>query len=173
MASYNKVLLMGNVTRDPELRYTPQGVPVTDLGVAVNREYSVGDSGERRKETTFVDVTFWRRRAEVICQYFHKGDPIFVEGRLSMDTWETQDGQKRSRLKVVADSFEFIRSRASGGGGDFRGGGYGEAPSGGGDASASPDYQYPGVGGRPSVSTSDSPPGPEGVETIDDGDIPF
>ena len=85
MSNYNKVLLMGRLTRDPELRYTPQGIPVTDIGLAVNREYTVGD--ERRKDTTFVDVTVWRRQAEVLCQYLTKGSPLFIEGHLVTDTW--------------------------------------------------------------------------------------
>ncbi|MBN1443174.1 MAG: single-stranded DNA-binding protein, partial [Planctomycetes bacterium] len=129
--NYNRVLLMGRLTRDPELRYTPQSVPVADIGIAVNREYTVqgggegsAQGGERRQEVTFVDVTVWRRRAEVICQYLKKGDPIFIEGRLTQDTWQGQDGQKRSRLKVVVDDFRFIgTSRGQGGGGGGGGGG--------------------------------------------------
>lgn len=121
MSNLNKIFLMGRLTRDPELRYTPQGVPVTDLGLAVNREYSAG--GERRKDTLFIDVTLWRRQAEVCCQYLKKGRTLFVEGRLSMDTWEGQDGQKRTRYRVIGENFQFI---GSGGGGrreDFEGGG--------------------------------------------------
>ena len=120
MSNYNKVLLMGRLTRDPELRYTPQGIPVADIGLAVNREYTAGD--ERRKDTTFVDVTVWRRQAEVLCQYLTKGSPLFIEGHLVTDTWEAQDGQKRSRLKVVLEGFQFIdgprRDGEGGGGGD-------------------------------------------------------
>lgn len=112
MSNYNKVLLMGRLTRDPELRYTPQGVPVSEIGLAVNREYTVGT--ERRKETTFVDITLWRRQAEVVCQYLKKGAPLFVEGHLALDSWEAQDGQKRSKLRVVADNFQFIGARQEG-----------------------------------------------------------
>lgn len=112
MSNYNKVLLMGRLTRDPELRYTPQGVPVTEIGVAVNREFMVGT--ERRKDTTFVDVTLWRRQAEVVCQYLKKGAPIFIEGYLSLDTWEAQDGQKRQRLRVIADHFQFMGGKPEG-----------------------------------------------------------
>lgn len=114
--NFNKVMLMGRLTRDPELRYTPQGVPVSDLGLAVNRQYTSGN--ERREETMFIDATVWRRQAEVCCQYLKKGSPIFVEGRLSMDSWEGQDGQKRTRYRVVAENFQFI----GGGGGGGRGG---------------------------------------------------
>jgi single-strand DNA-binding protein len=111
MSYFNRVLLMGRLTRDPELRFTPQGTPVLDLGLALNREYTVGT--ERRKETTFVDVTFWMKQAELIAQYLKKGEPIFVEGRLSLDSWE-QDGQKRSKLRVVGENFRFIGSRSGG-----------------------------------------------------------
>lgn len=118
MSNLNKVMLMGRLTRDPELRYTPQGSAVTEIGVAINREYTVGT--ERRKETTFVDVTLWKRQAEVVCQYLKKGGPIFIEGRLSLDSWETQDGQKRSRLRVVAENFQFLGTRSEGEGGSSR-----------------------------------------------------
>lgn len=159
MSNYNKVLLMGRLTRDPELRYTPQGTPVTDIGLAVNREYAAGE--ERKKDTTFVDVTAWRRQAEVLCQYLTKGSPVFIEGRLVTDTWETQDGQKRSRLKVVLDSFQFIdgpRRDGGGGGGESRG-----YQSSGGHSGEYGGYESPSMGnGAPA-----SPPG------VDDSDIPF
>jgi single-strand DNA-binding protein len=113
MSNLNKVFLMGRLTRDPELRYTPQGVPVSDLGLAVNREYTPSGGGERKKDTVFIDVTVWKRQAEVCCQYLRKGSPIFIEGRLSMDAWE-QDGQKRSRIKVVAENFQFIGGKGAG-----------------------------------------------------------
>ena len=96
MANLNKVLLLGNVTRDPEVRYTPKGSAVCDLGVAVNRAYTT-DSGEKREEVTFVDVTLWGRTAEVASEYLKKGRPVFIEGRLQMDTWDDkQTGQKRT-----------------------------------------------------------------------------
>jgi len=112
MSNYNKVLLLGRLTRDPELRYTPQGTSVSDLGLAVNREYTLS-SGEKKKETLFVDVTVWKKQAELCCQYLRKGSPLFIEGRLTMDSWEGQDGQKRTKIRVVADNFQFI----GGGGG--------------------------------------------------------
>jgi len=107
MANFNKVFLMGNLTKDPDLRYTPQNMPVTDLRLAVNREFTVKGTGEKRKDTLFIDVTVWSKQAEVCCQYLKKGSPIFIEGRLAMDSWE-QDGQKRSRIRVVAENFQFI-----------------------------------------------------------------
>ena len=115
MANLNKVLLLGNVTRDPEVRYTPKGSAVCDLGVAVNRAYTT-DSGEKREEVTFVDVTLWGRTAEVASEYLKKGRPVFVEGRLQMDTWDDkQSGQKRTRLRVVAENMQLLGGRSSGG----------------------------------------------------------
>ena len=115
MANLNKVLLLGNVTRDPEVRYTPKGSAVCDLGVAVNRSYTT-DSGEKREEVTFVDVTLWGRTAEVASEYLKKGRPVFVEGRLQMDTWDDkQTGQKRTRLRVVADNMQLLGGRPPGG----------------------------------------------------------
>lgn len=115
MANLNKVLLLGNVTRDPEVRYTPKGSAVCDLGVAVNRNYTT-DSGEKREEVTFVDVTLWGRTAEVASEYLKKGRPVFVEGRLQMDTWDDkQTGQKRTRLRVVAENMQLLGGRPSGG----------------------------------------------------------
>ena len=114
MANLNKVLLLGNVTRDPEVRYTPKGSAVCDLGIAVNRAYTT-DSGEKREEVTFVDVTLWGRTAEVASEYLKKGRPVFVEGRLQMDTWDDkQTGQKRTRLRVVADNMQLLGGRAQG-----------------------------------------------------------
>ena len=114
MASFNKVILLGNLTRDPEVRYTPKGSAVTDLGIAVNRQYTL-ENGEKREEVTFVDVTFWGRTAEVAGEYLKKGRPIFIEGRLQMDTWDDkQTGQKRTRLRVVGESMQLLGSRPAG-----------------------------------------------------------
>ena len=111
MANLNKVLLLGNVTRDPEVRYTPKGSAVCDLGVAVNRAYTT-DSGEKREEVTFVEVTLWGRTAEIAGEYLKKGRPVFVEGRLQMDTWDDkQTGQKRSRLRVVGENMQLLGGR--------------------------------------------------------------
>jgi single-strand DNA-binding protein len=114
MANLNRVLLIGNLTRDPELRYTPKGTAVTEIGLAVNRIYS-GEDGEKKEETTFVDVTLWARQAEVAGQYLKKGRPVFIEGRLQLDTWDDkQTGQKRSRLRVVAENLQLLGSRPEG-----------------------------------------------------------
>ena len=114
MANFNKVMLMGNVTRDIELRYTPKGTAVADIGLAVNR-VRTSDGGERIEETTFVDVTLWGRTAEVAHQYSGKGKPLFVEGRLHMDSWDDKaTGQKRSKLKVVADNIQLMGAPGGG-----------------------------------------------------------
>jgi single-strand DNA-binding protein len=111
MANLNRVLLIGNLTRDPEVRYTPKGTAVADIGIAVNRVYS-GDEGERKEEVTFVDVTLWGRQAEVAQEYLKKGRQVFIEGRLQLDTWDDkQTGQKRSRLRVVAENMQMLGSR--------------------------------------------------------------
>ncbi len=116
MANLNKVLLIGNLTRDPEIRYTPKGTAVADIGLAVNR-ISTSDSGERREEVTFVDVTLWGRHAEIAGEYLKKGRPVFIEGRLQMDTWDDkQTGQKRSKIKIVCENMQLLGSRPSEGG---------------------------------------------------------
>src|SRR5436853_5464594 len=123
MASYNKVFLLGNLTRDPEVRYTPKGSAVADLGIAVNRQYTL-DTGEKREEVTFVDVTFWGRTAEVAGEYLKKGRSVFIEGRLQLDTWDDkQSGQKRSKLKVIGEMMQMLGGRPGGGGGGEEGGG--------------------------------------------------
>jgi single-strand DNA-binding protein len=114
MASYNRVILMGNLTRDVQLRYTPAGTPVTEVGLAVN-DRRKGQNGEWIDETTFVDVTFWGRTAEVAAEYLSKGSPVFIEGRLKLDTWE-KEGQKQYKLRVVCDRMQLIGPRGEGGG---------------------------------------------------------
>jgi single-strand DNA-binding protein len=110
MASFNKVILMGNLTRDPELRYTPKGSAVAEIGLAVNRTWK-SETGEMKEEVTFVDVATYGRTAEVIAQYLKKGRPILIEGRLKLDSWEDkQTSQKRSKLRVVCESFHFVDS---------------------------------------------------------------
>lgn len=159
MASFNKVILLGNLTRDPEVRYTPKGTAVADLGIAVNRTYTA-ENGEKREEVTFVDVTFWGRTAENAGQYLKKGRPVFVEGRLQLDSWDDkQSGQKRSKLKVVGELLQFLGgARPDGGGGEHeleesRGG-----PSGGSSS------------GRP---TAPPPKRSNAPSEPDDDDIPF
>ena len=116
MASFNKVILMGNLTRDPELKYTPKGTAIAKIGMAVNRKWKT-ESGEDREEVTFVDVDAFGRTAEVIGQHFKKGRPILVEGRLKTDSWDDkQSGQKRSKLGVVLESFQFIGGKSEDGG---------------------------------------------------------
>ena len=107
--SLNRVFLMGNLTRDPELRYIPSGTAVTSFSIAVNRVY-LTQSGEKKEETSFVKIVVWARRAEVCAEYLSKGSPVFVEGRLRSRSWETQDGQKRSTMEVIANSVQFLRS---------------------------------------------------------------
>ncbi len=130
MASYNRVVLMGNLTRDPELRYIPSGTAVSDIGLAVNDR--VKRNEQWVDEVTFVDVTLWGRTAEVANEYLSKGSNVFIEGRLKLDTWE-KDGQKRSKLKVVADKMQMLGGRSGGGGspasdGGSRGGSFEQSP---------------------------------------------
>lgn len=126
MPNLNKVMLMGNLTRDPEIKYTPKGTAIANFGIAVNRNYST-ESGEKREEVTFIDLEAFGRTAEIIGEYFKKGRPIYVEGRLKLDQWDDKTtGKKMSKLRVVVDSFEFLGSR-EGGGGEGGGGHGGEA----------------------------------------------
>jgi single-strand DNA-binding protein len=115
MASFNKVILVGNVTRDIELRYIPSGMAVVDIGLAVNDRRKTAN-GEWVEEATFVDVTLWGRTAEVASEYLSKGSPILVEGRLKLDRWET-DGQKRSKLRVVGEKMQMLGAASGSGGG--------------------------------------------------------
>ncbi len=114
MASFNRVILVGNLTRDIELKYTPSGTAVTDVGLAVN-DRRKSQTGEWIEETTFIDVTLWGRTAEVASEYLGKGSPILIEGRLKLDTWET-DGQKRSKLRVVGERMQMLGNRPGGSG---------------------------------------------------------
>jgi single-strand DNA-binding protein len=156
MANLNKVLLMGNLTRDPEVRYTPKGTAVAELGIAVNRVYS-GENGEKREEVTFVDVTVWGRTAENVGEYLKKGRPVFIEGRLQLDSWEDkQSGQKRNKLKVVADNVQFLGSPR---------GGTGSTPD---EAGESAPHSRESGGTRTSAPPKNAPP-PE----PDDDEIPF
>jgi single-strand DNA-binding protein len=151
MASFNRVILMGNVTRDIELKYTQSQLAVTELGVAVNDKRK-NAKGEWVEETTFVDVTLWGRQAEIASEYLTKGAPVFIEGRLKLDTWESQDGQKRSKLRVVGENMRLLGGRGGGGGGGggSRGGGrsgpqFDESEYGGGPE---PSGDFGGGGGR-------------------------
>ncbi|GHC64975.1 hypothetical protein GCM10007100_35970 [Roseibacillus persicicus] len=149
---------MGRLTRDPELRYTPKGTAVADLGMAINRYRGGTDGGERTEETTFVDVTLWGRQAETANQYLAKGREVFIEGRLQLDSWEDKSsGQKRSKLKVVGESMQFVGGPGGGGG---QGGG-------GGGQSYSSDSQP-----QPSAPSPSAPSQGGGYEDEED-DIPF
>jgi single-strand DNA-binding protein len=129
MANYNKVILIGNLTRDPQLRYTPSQMAVCDLGLAVNRRWNSKD-GQQREETAFVNCTAWGRQAETIQKYMSKGQPMLVEGRLTYSQWDGPDGKKRSKLEVTVERFQFLGGRrdAAEAGGPRGGGGTG-APS--------------------------------------------
>ena len=155
MASFNKVILVGNLTRDPELRYTPKGTAVAKIGLAVNRNWT-SESGEKKEEVTFVDVDIFGRTAENVSQYMRKGRPILVEGRLKLDQWDDkQTGQKRSRLAVVAETVQFLGSPAGAEGG-------GSAPS----RPPRPPSAPAAPSGPPEAGGSDAPP-------AEDDDVPF
>ena len=149
MASYNKVILMGNLTRDPELKYLPSGTAVANFGLAMNETYTDRQTGEKREEVCFVDVEAWGRQAEIANEYLQKGSSVFIDGSLRFDSWEADDGTKRSRLRVRAFRFQFIGGRQDGDGG----GAYDQAAP----ASTSPSSEFSGE---------------EGSSTTDD-DIPF
>jgi single-strand DNA-binding protein len=164
MASFNKVMLMGNLTRDPEIKYTPKGTAIADIGLAVNRNYST-ESGERREEVTFIDVTLWGRVAEIVGEYCKKGRPLFVEGRLQLDTWDDkQTGQKRSKLKVVGENIQLLGGREGGGGG---GGGGGQGGGGGEYEERAPSRPQ----GKPAPPPKRPPVDPD-LDAAED-DIPF
>lgn len=147
MASYNRVILIGNLTRDPEVKYIPSGMAVAEIGLAVNRYFNDRNTNERKEETTFVDVTLWGRQAELAGEYLAKGRPVMIEGRLQLDTWEDkQSGQKRSKLRVVGETMQFLGSGGGegGGGGGSRGGAgrgnRGQAPASGGNSGGDDFY---------------------------------
>jgi single-strand DNA-binding protein len=120
MPSFNNVTLIGNLTRDPEVRYTPKGAAVGEISLAINRKYKT-DSGDTREEVTYVECTAWGKTAELLGQYVKKGDPLFVSGRLQMDTWEDkQTGQKRSKLKAVIETMQFLKGRDGNSGGGYQ-----------------------------------------------------
>src|SRR5580704_10436396 len=123
MSSFNKVILLGNLTRDPQVRYTPGGTAVAELGLAINRTWFDQKTNSKRDETTFVDVTLWGRQAEVAGEYLAKGRQVLIEGRLHLDSWEDKEsGQKRSKLKVVCENMKMVGGpRGEGGGGGGRG----------------------------------------------------
>jgi len=172
MANLNKVMLIGNVTRDPEIRYTPKGTALVDLGLAVNRRYTA-ENGEKREETTFVEITFWGRTAEIAHEYLKKGRSVYVEGRLQLDSWDDKaTGQKRSKLKIVGEEMQMLGSRegGSGGGGSREpsSGEYDEEPRSSRPASRPPQQQRP--AGRP--ASAPKPPVDPDLD-VEGDDIPF
>ena len=156
MANFNKVILLGNLTRDVELRHTQNGMALAKFGMAINRKWS--QNGEQKESTCFVDLTAWGKQAELLSQYVKKGSQLFIEGRLEYSTWESQEGGKRSKLEVVVENFQFVGSAR---GGDEGGGGGGPRRSGG--RSSAPREQEAGGGGG----------GGGGGGDVDYGDIPF
>ncbi len=158
MGNVNKVFLMGNLTRNIEVRSTGSGQQVANLGLAINR-YFTDASGEKREDTTFVDCEAWGKTGETMAKYLTKGRPVFIEGRLKLDQWEDKEGKKQSRLRVVVESFQFVDSGAGRGGGE----GSGEAGGGGGRSYSS---------GRPSGGRPASAPAADAPQAEND-DIPF
>jgi single-strand DNA-binding protein len=155
MPNLNKVMLIGNLTRDPEIKYTPKGTAVAQIGLAVNRVWS-NDAGEKQEETTFVDVELWGRQAEIAGEYLRKGRPVFIEGRLKLDSWDDkQTGAKRSKMKVVGEQLQLLGSRE------------------GGSAGGSTDPGESRV--RPAAKTTPPPARPPADPDLDAGedDIPF
>ncbi len=154
MANFNKVILVGNLTRDIELRHTQGGQALAKFGMAINRKYRAGE--ETKEQTCFVDLTAWGKQAEILAQYVGKGSPLFIEGRLEYSTWESQEGGKRSKLEVVVENFQFLGGGQKGGGGGRAAGG----EEGGGPARRGGGRSAAGGGG-------------EGEASADYGDIPF
>jgi single-strand DNA-binding protein len=169
MASFNKVLLLGNLTRDPQMRYLPSQTPVTDFGMACNRKFKTA-AGEQREEVLFVDCVAFGRQAEVINQYCTKGRPLFVEGRLKLDTWEDKNGGgKRSKLSVVVENFQLLGGR-DGAGGEAGGSGQ-EGPRSAPAGRPAAPRSAPPAGGRGEAGGSGPTYGDE--QQFKDDDIPF
>ncbi len=179
MASVNKVILIGNLTRDPEVRFTPKGTAVCDMAIAVNRRYVNEGTGERVEEVTFLDIVLWGKQAELAGQYLAKGRSVYVDGRLQMDTWEDKaTGQKRSKIRIVCENMQFLGGPGGGGGqsqgGDDEGGAPMRRPVQGGARGAGPVSR----GGPPPRQNKPAAPADEyGEGPITDGldgdDIPF
>ncbi len=190
MANLNKVMIIGNLTADPEVRTTPRGTSLTELRLAVNRVTSGQGEGERREETTYLDVTCWGRTGEVAAQYLAKGRPVFIEGRLQQDTWEDkQTGQRRSRIRIVAENLQLLGSRGEGvpqggngggyqrsnGGGNYgggngysNGGGYQQRSNGGNYGNSGGNY-----GGGNGYSNGGGYQQPAPMQPEEEDDIPF
>jgi len=181
MASFNKVILAGNLTRDPDFRVTPNGQQVCKIGIAVSRRFTT-QSGEQREETTFVDVDAWGKQAETISRYFSKGKPILVEGRLKLDQWQTPQGENRSRLGVTLENFSFMDSGGQGGGAAQQPGGQAtqyHAPPAAQPAAGQPQpfAQQPAAPASqpppPEATASAPPPAAPAASQEEDEDVPF
>jgi single-strand DNA-binding protein len=160
MANFNKVFLMGNLTRDPEMRVTPKGTAICQFGLAISRSWK-DESGQTREETAFVDIEAWGKQGEIISKYCNKGRPLFVEGRLKFDQWEDKtSGQKRSKLKVVLENFQFIGGRGDG------------APGGGGPGAGGAEAGEPAGGEAPPASRGGTR-APAPAKDAADEDVPF
>ena len=157
MASYNKVILIGNLTRDPEMKYIPSGTAVTNFGLAVNERYTDRQTGEQKESPCFVEVAAWGRQAEIVNEYLSKGSPVFLEGSLKFDSWEAEDGTKRNRLSVTAFRIQLIGGRRDG---DEMGGGYADA-----EPAAAPTQSAP-------YEDTPAPDSSSATSTTED-DIPF
>lgn len=157
MASYNRVILLGNLTRDPEMKYIPSGTAVTNFGLAISDRYTDRQTGEQKESVCFVDVTAWGRQAEVVNEYLTKGSPVFLEGSLKFDSWEADDGSKRNKLSVTAFRIQLIGGRRDG---DEMDGGYADA-----QPAAAP-------AGAAAYQEAPAPEASSGSTSTDD-DIPF
>jgi len=159
MPSLNKVMIIGNLTRDPELRYTPKGAAVADLALAINRTWK-DDSGAKHEEVTYVGVVLWARLAELAGEYLSKGSPVFIEGRLQQETWDDKEtGKKRSKTKVVGESMQFLGTRPRG--------------DGGGHTEDREDRPPPRSAAPPAARRPPSSPPSSSEQQFDDDDIPF
>jgi single-strand DNA-binding protein len=164
-ASFNRVILMGNLTRDVEVKYLQSGTAVAEVGLAVNDKRKDAKTNQWIEETTFVDVTFWGRTAEIAAEYLSKGSPVFVEGRLKYDQWETE-GQKRSKLRVVCERMQMVGSKGGGGGG-------GGGSRGGSSQGGPPQYDESEYGGPVSEEPRNAAPARTSAAPPPDDEIPF
>lgn len=165
-ASFNKVIIVGNLTRDPQIRYTPKGTAVAEIGLAVSRTWFDQGSNTKKEETTFVDVTLWGRQAEIAGEYLSKGRPVLIEGRLHLDSWDDKEsGQKRSKLKVVCEQMQLLGSREGGSGG----GGGGQRNGGSAPARKSSDDEFGGPSGGYGGQEDSGPP----VNDFPQDEVPF
>jgi len=172
MASFNKVILIGNLTRDPQVKYTTGGTAVTEIGLAVNRKWLDKQSNQWKDETTFVDVTLWGRTAEIAGEYLAKGRPVLIEGRLQLDSWDDREtGQKRSKLRVVGENMTMLGSKGDGPGGG--GGGGGNSGGGRQQSSNAPRNTASAADSEPHDSSDFSPGFDDGPGGSQGDDVPF